>query len=187
MNPQNSIIFLLLFNTSVPLFYYYIFPISVTSFLIGYCWIHCLDYLFQEVRNRPLPEMSVQKAIFVYFQFIPLSLFPIFLAQIFGRIDLLENLIFFLNSLCISYILLYAYSICLAFIADKIIQTKYLWISSIFSLASVLSTLYVAFEYIAWKVDYGSWALAFVLIPLISYVSGTIARRKMSQNPCGIR
>lgn len=179
VNPQSLIVRLMLINLDVPVFYYYILPIATSSFLLGFCWIHLMDKLMQEVRHRKSFLMSIPKTMFVYYQLIPLSLLPIILVQILARTDLLEGVIYFLNFLCVSYILLYTYSFGLALLGSRILKARYLWISSIFTLISVASTLYLAFQYIVWNVNYGSWATAFVLIPLISYVSGTVARRSL--------
>lgn len=169
---------LLFLKIPIPLFYYYIFPISIASFFLGYCWIYCLDWLFQEIREKKLSKVPISRALFLYFQFLPLCLLPIFLAQALGRTDLLGNLIFYLNNLCVSYILLFGYSLFLALLGDKLLKTKIYFIGgSIISLLSASITFYLAFQYIVWKVNNGSWALAFTLIPLISYILGTIAKR----------
>ena len=179
--PQSPI-FLYLFNVNVPFLYYYIFPTCLTSFFLGYLWIYCLDSAFQQIRSTKLPRISFRKSILIYFQFVPISLLPIYVAQILGRTDLLGDFAFLFNFLCMSYILLLGYSLGLAILGSKIMETKYLWVSSVLSIASVASTLYLAFQFIVWNVPYGAWALSFILAPLISYISGTVAKRYLDHS-----
>ena len=178
ITPQTSTVILLLTNTRIPIFYYYIFPISITSFLLGYCWIRTLDCVLGEIRDIKLSKISVPKAIFLYFQFLPICLLPIFLAQALSRPDLLGSMIFYLNNLCISYVLLFLYSVCIALLGNRLLKTKIYFVGgSIISLLTATITFYLAFQYIALKVNYGSWGLAFTLVPLISYIFGTVAER----------
>lgn len=175
LNPQ-PIYHLILLDLDTHYFYVALLAFAFSSFFLGFCWMRNLDLLTNELGIQH-SKMTITKTAFVYYQIVPLTLLPIVIVQGLGKVELLERVTFTLNPLLSSFILLFFYSVALAVLGDRILKTKFLWVSSIFTIISIGSVLYAAFQYVLWEVDYGGWALAFVLVPLISYVSGIAASR----------
>lgn len=73
-----------------------------------------------------MPTITIAKSILVYLQIVPLFLLPLFIAQIFGRIDLLQNITIILANSLASYINLWCLSIIIALVGEIILKTKFL-------------------------------------------------------------
>ena len=176
-NNQQLITTLLLFNTTIPTLLYYMSLASMLSFLWGFCSTYVFDMTFRKFLRRNIPLMSLRKAVFTYYQIIPISLLPIILAQLFSRTDLLERFASIISFFSSTFLIFLIIAIVLGFLGERILKTKFMWVTSIFTFVSVSSILFLAFQYIVWKVNNGSWIVGFILIPLIGFVSGTITQR----------
>ncbi len=150
---------------------------SLTSFLLGFCWMSYSDFVASEILTRNKPSLPITKLIFVHIQLVPLILLPLFIAQIFGRIDLLNTIAIILSSICLTQVFLVPYCLFVAFMGERILNAKFLWMTSIFSLISFANAIYLAFQFIVWNMDYGPLALAIIMSSVFSSALGIILSR----------
>jgi hypothetical protein len=161
----------------IPYFYIYIPLLSLTSFFCGYCLLFYWDRLIGEIMEKRKTSISSAQSIFFHLQLIPLILSPMLIAQIFGRTEWLEPLTYALFFISVTQLVLLVYCPIVAILGDRIIGTRFLWLSSIYSLCSFISSIYVAFQFILSNVNNGTLALAITVALLFASALGTALSR----------
>jgi hypothetical protein len=172
-----SLYSLLMPNIAISFFYYVIVLFSLISFLLGFCWMNYFDFVVSKILKRNKPSLPIAKLMFVHLQLVPLILLPLFIAQIFGRTDLLNTIAIILSGMCLTQVSLLPYYLFVAFIGEKIFKASFLWITSIFSLISFANAIYSAFQFVAWNMDYGPLALAIIASSAFNSALGIILSR----------
>lgn len=136
-------------NISIPFFYLVIPLLSITSFLFSYSWINYLDFTVAEFFGMKKLSMPPINSVLVHIQIVPQVLSPLLFAQLFGITEYFESIALVLYTICVSQTVLFLYCPIIAFLGKKILELKFMWITSIFSLASFISSVNVAFQFIA--------------------------------------
>ena len=168
---------LILPQTDVP-FFYVLVPIqAITSGLIGYSLMSLFDSFSSMIREKPQQPMNLKESAFLHLQIVPLALFPLLIAQLFSETVFFDPITKLLYALCVSQFLGLICCSILAILGEKIYKIRFLLIRSIFTLISVISSVYVAFLFIIAHVEVGTYLLAIITTSLTALAVGiTISR-----------
>ncbi|MEM3700681.1 MAG: hypothetical protein QXL57_07450 [Candidatus Bathyarchaeia archaeon] len=108
---------------------------------------------------------------------IPQVLSSFLIAQVFGRTECLESIAVLLYILCVSQTILYFYCPIIAFLGEKILTLKFVWITSIFYLISFISSVTVVFQFVVYNMNAGMYVLAVTTASLFASALGIAASR----------
>jgi hypothetical protein len=169
--------FLILPEVKVPFFYVLVPLQAITSGLIGYFLMSLFDFVSSYIREKPQQAINLKESVFLHFQIVPLTLFPLLIAQEFNKPVLFDPIVTLLYFLCVTQIQGLIYCSILAYLGERIYKFKFGLITSIFTLLSVISSLNVAFLFIIAHVEVGTYLLVIVTTSLIALTFGIIMSR----------
>lgn len=168
---------LILPQTNVPFFCVLVPFQAITSGLIGYGLMSLFDTVSSKIREKPQQPMNLKESAFLHLQIVPLALFPLPIAQVFSGTVFFDPIIKSLYFLCVTQLLGLICCFILVVLGEKIYQIRFLLIRSIFTLISVISSVYVVFLFIVAHVEVGTYLLAIVTTSLTVLAVGiTISR-----------
>jgi hypothetical protein len=172
---------LVLPQTDVPFFYVLVPFQAITSGLIGYGLMSLFDSVSSMIREKPQQPMKLKESAFLHLQIVPLTLFPLFIAQVFSETVFFDPIIKLLYLLCVTQFVGLICCFILVGLGEKIYKIRFLLIRSIFTLISVISSVYVAFLFIVAHVEVGTYLLAIVTTSLTALAVGITISRISSQ------
>lgn len=177
---QDFSLYLYLPNVTVSGLTYTTVLISLIFFLSGFLWMTYSNFWVSIFKKTEKTSFTLLQLIISHIQLIPLFLFPLFIVQIVGSSQLLEPIVIILFNFSTTLLFLIPYCLILSLLGEKIIKLRFLWITSIFSLISFCNAIFVAFQFIAFNLEVGAFALGVIISWLLCCSIGIILARYLN-------
>lgn len=161
----------------VSFFYVLIFETSIISLLFAYSWMSYIDSGVTEFLGKTATSTSAIKSVAIYLQIVPIVLSPLAILQTFGKTEFLEPATLILFLLCYGKFITVIMCPIIALIGKAIFSIKFLGITSLWALISLIQNLFVVFNFVAQNMDAGSYAFTLIVSSLFASALGIASSR----------
>ena len=174
---SDPIMIFLLLQIRIPFFYYAIPLEAISSSLFSWLFTANTWEIANLLRGESMAREQIRfkfnlKSTAKYLQLIPVGLLPLILPHVFRSYSLLQDISLWLTTLCVSQIYFTIFSLLIVVTRKKIFDNPFLRATSIFSVISLVSSLYSIFEYITLEIPLGVYILSSCIASIFSALLG---------------